>query len=31
MMEEHQWSLAELQALTLLGLAITPHSDPANG
>ena len=31
MMEEHQWSPDELQALTLLGLAITPHSDPANG
>lgn len=31
MMEEHQWSSDELQALTLLGLAITPDSDPANG
>ena len=31
MMGEHQWSSDELQALTLLGLAITPGSDPANG
>ena len=31
MMEEHQWSPEELQALALLGLEITPHSDPANG
>ena len=31
MMEEHQWNPEELQALALLGLEITPHSDPANG
>ncbi len=31
MMEEHQWSPEELQALALLGLEIVPHSDPANG
>jgi hypothetical protein len=31
MMEEHQWSPEQLQALALLGLEITPHSDPANG
>jgi hypothetical protein len=31
MMDEHQWSSDEFQALTWLGLAITPHSDPANG
>ena len=31
MMEERQWSAVELEALALLGLAITPHSDPANG
>jgi hypothetical protein len=31
MMEEHQWSPEELQALALLGLEITPHSDPADG
>ncbi len=31
MMEEHQWSPDELQALALLGLSITPYSDPAYG
>ena len=31
MMEERQWNPEELQALTLLGLSITPHSDPAYG
>lgn len=30
-MEERQWSPEELEALALLGLAITPHSDPATG
>lgn len=27
MMEEHQWTPEELQALALLGLAIIPHAD----
>jgi hypothetical protein len=31
MMEEHQWSPDELEALALLGLSITPHNDPAYG
>ncbi len=31
MMEERQWNPEELQALALLGLSITPHSDPARG
>jgi hypothetical protein len=31
MMEEHQWNPEELQALALLGLAITPHADAALG
>lgn len=31
MMEEHQWSSDEFQALRSLVLAITPHNDPANG
>ncbi|HKF35442.1 MAG TPA: hypothetical protein VKB35_00970 [Ktedonobacteraceae bacterium] len=30
-MKERQWSADELQALALRGLAITPHSDAANG
>jgi hypothetical protein len=31
MMEERQWTPDELQALTVLGLSITPHSDASYG
>jgi hypothetical protein len=29
-MAEHQWTPEELKTLTVLGLSITPHSDPGH-